>query len=178
MAAAKAIRNATGSSAELPTAAGVRAQLYLLNSQVNEVPGASGLFVLAALAIIAGLVGMVIHLRREPDVAESHDEGPRQLNVYKKYDCPVSRELIDRFAQMEESLTAAVRGQGIAADWSAHAKLAAEAEAELKKGEGPAAFRTRCKSLLLLAEAFNKSRQKDETFKPNWRSPDSQGLVG
>jgi hypothetical protein len=46
--AAAAIRNATGSSKGVPTAGGVRDQLYLLNSQINSVPGAGGTFQLSS----------------------------------------------------------------------------------------------------------------------------------
>jgi protein phosphatase len=134
----------------------------------NEAPGAVALFVLAALVIIGGLVGLVLHLRREPDVSASADDQPRELNVYKKYESPLTRELIDRFTKMEEGLAEGVKEQGIAVDWEAHAKLAAGAEAELKHGETPAAYRSRCRSLLILAEAYNKSRNKGEDFRPNW----------
>jgi protein phosphatase len=134
----------------------------------SEASGAAALFMLAAVVILGGLAGLVVHLRKGPEVAEAPDDKPRELNVYKKYECPLTRELIDRFTKMEEGLAEAVRGQGIGVDWAAHAKLAGEAEAELKRGEGPAAFRARCRSLLVLAEAYNKSRNKGEDFRPNW----------
>jgi protein phosphatase len=136
--------------------------------QFSEVSGAVPLFVLAALVILGGLAGLVAHLRKEPEVSEAPDDKPRELNVYKKYECPLTRDLIDRFTKTEEGLAEAVRGQGITADWHAHAKLAAEAEAELKRAEGSPAFRARCRSLLVLAEAYNKSRNKGEDFRPNW----------
>ena len=149
-------------------AAGCLLALLSLFLRDGEASLAMLLFVLAAMVIIAGLVGMVVHLRKEPEVSEATDDKPRELNVYKRYDCPLSRGVIDRFTKLEEQLAETVRGQSIVAAWDAHAKLAAEAEAELKKGESPAAFRSRCRSLLLLAEAYNKSRNKNEDFRPNW----------
>jgi protein phosphatase len=137
----------------------------------SEVALSVPLFVLSALVIVGGLVGLVLHLKKEPPPAETADDGPRPLNVYRKHECRVSKELVDRFTDLERSLAAAVRAQSVPFDWPAHQKLTAEAEAELKKGEGCTAFRARCLSLLFLADAFNKSRPKGEGFRPNFNSP-------
>src|SRR5439155_15148939 len=98
----------------------------------------------------------------------------RELKVYKSHDCTAGAELIERFVQLELSLVEAVRGQGVAADLDAHAKLSAAADAAATKPDVVAAFRARCASLLYLAEAFHKSRQKQEAFRPSWTpSPSS-----
>jgi len=138
---------------------------------MNEVGLSVLLFVLSALTIIGGLVGLVLHLRKDPPPSEAADDKPRPLNVYRKHDCRASRELVDRFTDLERSLAGAVRTQGVPLDWAAHQKLSAEADAELKKGEGCTALRERCASLLFLAEAFNKSRNKGEGFRPNFNGP-------
>ena len=36
------------------------------------------------------------HLRRTPTEAEEQNQGPRELNVYKKHECPITRGLIAR----------------------------------------------------------------------------------
>jgi protein phosphatase len=136
--------------------------------QVNTVPGAVPLFLLAATVILVGVVGLIAHLRKEPNESELADEGPRELNVYKQYECPITRSLIDRFGQMETMLAETMSGQKVEADWAAHTKLKTVAENEAKKGEGPAALQARCRSLLFLAEAYHRSRAKEETFKPSW----------
>jgi glyoxylate/hydroxypyruvate reductase A len=62
------------------------------------------------------------------------------------------------------------RAQDVPVDWAAHDKLAKAADAA--KAKPPAdAFRARCKSLLFLAEAFHKARNKEESFRPNFTSP-------
>ena len=63
-----------------------------------------------------------------------------------------------------------MRAQSVATDWDAHAKLAAQTEAEARKGD-ESAFLAQCRSLLFLAEAFHKARNKEETFRPSWTSP-------
>jgi PPM family protein phosphatase len=149
--------------------------LSLLMQQA-EVPGAMAFFVLAALLILGGLVGLIIHLQKEepPSVEITPDDTPRELHVYKTHDCVASAELIEKFVQIEASLLEGIRGQGVPTDFDAHAKLVADAEAAAAKPDVPAAFAARCASLLYLAEAFHKSRHKQEAFRPSWTpSPSS-----
>lgn len=133
---------------------------------------AAPLFLLSATTIGVGLVGLINHLRSQPAQVEEVDTGPRELNVYKQHECPITRALIDRFAQLEAMLAEMMRGKNVEADWAKYQKLSAAAEAEGKKGDSPAALQGRCRSLLFLAEAYHKSSRPDgESFKPNWRSP-------
>jgi protein phosphatase len=138
--------------------------------QVNDVPGAMVLFILAAFVILAGLAGLIVHFRQEPPEVEAVDDGPRPLNVYKRHDCPVNRATLERFGQLEATLADAMKGQKVPADWDAYAKVAGSAEAEGKKGDVVAAFRSRCRSLLFLSDVFHKARQKEESFRPSWTS--------
>jgi protein phosphatase len=71
---------------------------------------------------------------------------------------------------LERSLADALKEQDIAVDWDEYAKLAAAADSA-GKHEPVAAFRLRCESLLFLAEAFHRSRHKQESFRPNWTPP-------
>lgn len=78
------------------------------------------LFGLAAAAILAGLVGLTVQLKREPeDEPAQADDKPRTLNVYKKHDCSISPALAEKFAQLETTLIEGMKEQGIAADWDA-----------------------------------------------------------
>jgi protein phosphatase len=139
--------------------------------QSAEVPGSAALFVLAVIAIVTGLTGLIVHFRQEPEQVETVDEGPRTLNVYKRHECPLTRELVDRFVLLESSLADAMKGQKVPADWDAYAKVSAAADAEGKKSDVAAVFRARCRSLLVLSDAFHKARQKEESFRPSWTSP-------
>jgi protein phosphatase len=140
-----------------------------LTLQVNDYgAGAVPAFCLAAIGIVAGMVGVFLHLRKEPDEPQQPDDAPRELHVYKKHNCPLKRDVADRFADAERILIEAMRSQSVAADWDAHAKLNAEAETRLKKGSDSEAVASRCRSLLFVAEAFHKARQKEESFRPSW----------
>jgi protein phosphatase len=144
--------------------------------QQNEFPGAILFFVLAAVLILGGVIGLLVHSSKEPPpgVEVAPDDAPRELKVYKKHDCAVTADLTERFAQTEASLLEGMRGQGVPADYDAHTKLVAAAEGAVGQSDVLAAFRARCASLLFLSEAFHKARHKQESFRPSWTpSPSS-----
>jgi protein phosphatase len=154
--------------------AGCAVALLSLFAQQAAIPGAPVLFGLAAVFIVAGLIGLLIQSQKEPPPVElAADDAPRELKVYKKHDCTLNAALTEKFTDAESSLLEAMRGQGVPADFDQHAKLAAEAEAAAGKGDACAAFCARCRSLLFLAEAFHKARHKQESFRPNWTPPPS-----
>jgi protein phosphatase len=150
--------------------AGCASAALTMLMRVNEVPGAACFFLLAAGLVGAGVVGLIIEMLREapPGTVEVAAEAPRELHVYKTHDCTITPELNEQFAQMEASLLEGMRGQGIPADFAAHAQLASASEAAASKPDALEAFRARCASLLFLAEAFHKARHKQESFQPSW----------
>jgi hypothetical protein len=130
------------------------------------------LFGLAAILILGGLVGLIVHFRQQPTETEILDEGPRTLNIHKKHDSLVSRAVLDKLTTLETTLAEAMKGQKIPADWTNYSPLATAAEADAKRSDVVAAFRSRCRSLLFLSDSFHKARQKEESFRPSWKSPD------
>lgn len=157
-------------------AAGCGLALISLLMHQAALPAAMLLFVVSAVTILAGLLGLFVQVKKEPESkVPTGDDQPRTLNIYKRHECAVTKELADKFAEVEKALAEGMMGQGLPADWEAHARLVADAEnAADKPGECPA-FRARCESLLFLAEAFHKSRHKQESFRPSWKSPDAPG---
>ena len=157
---------------------GVGLALLSLLMQLLAVPGAAVLFILAAMLIVVGLVGLTINMQKEesPEAAQvAADAAPRELHYYKSHDCRVTAEVVAKFAQLEGQLLEGMRAQSIPADYEAHAKLAKVAETSVGKADTAlAAFRARCRSMLFLAEAFHKSRHKQEAFRPSWTPSPSQ----
>jgi PPM family protein phosphatase len=151
---------------------GIALALLSLLLQVSEAGTlATVLFVLAAVGIVVGLVGLVLYMQREepPGAAEvAADAAPRELHYYKAHDCRVTPEVLDKFAQLEAQLLDGMRTHNIPFDPDAHAVLATAADAPTAKGLPLPTFRARCRSLLFLAEAFHKSRHKQESFRPSW----------
>src|SRR6185312_15546988 len=153
--------------------AGSLVAMVSLAMQVNAIPGAAVLFLLAVVAIGAGIAGLAMQMRKEPEESALPNDAPRELRIYKQHACPVQRELAGKFANLEGQLIEAMKGQGIAADWDGYEKLAAEADARVKKNDDFASVAARCRSLLFLADAFHKARQKEESFRPSWtRKPE------
>jgi protein phosphatase len=149
---------------------GIGTALALLSLLMHsvEVFGATFLFLAAAVIIVAGLVGLILHVKKEPeDDPPQPDDKARALNVYKRHACAITPELIEQFAQLETSLAEGMRSQSIAADWDGYAKLSADNA----KSDRSEAFQARCQSLLFIAEAYHKSRHKTESFRPSWRPP-------
>lgn len=148
--------------------AGSVVALLSLALRLAEVPGAIPLFLVAAVVILGGLVGLVLDAKDEPDAsAPPPDDADRPLNVYKKHDCGITETIAERFEKMETELVAGMKTHDVPADWKAYEKLAAATE---KAGDPQSipAFRARCEALLFVAEAFHKSRHKAEAFRPNW----------
>jgi serine/threonine protein phosphatase PrpC len=155
-------------------AAGCGLALLSLAMHQAEITGAMLMFLVSAVAILAGVLGLFAQVRKEPELgpAAAHEQ-PRTLNVYKRHECAITPELAEKFAEVERSLAEGMTAQGVPVDWEAHRRLAAGAESPAPNPGGTPAFRARCESLLFLCEAFHKSRHKQEAFRPSWKSPDS-----
>jgi len=142
-----------------------------LGMQSEAIPGAAFAFSIAAIGIVAGLVGVFMQLKKEPEEAQPANDAPRELHVYKKHVCPVKKDFAEKFAEVERILVDAMKSQNVSADWDGYAKLVSDAEAKTKKSDESEAVAARCRSLLFLADAFHKARQKEESFRPSWTSP-------
>jgi protein phosphatase len=132
------------------------------------------LFLLGALIILVGIIGLVHSLLRTPSEAGEPNvpltdpelEQPRTLNIYRQHDCTITPERLSQFAETEQQLVTALKEHNIPVDWEAHAQLAGPEDGDLRD-----AFRLRCEAILLLADAFHKARHKQESFQPSWTSP-------
>ncbi len=154
-------------------ASGCALALLSLLMQQGSVAGAMLLFVVSAVIIVAGLLGLILQLKKEPETRTAPaEEAPRTLNVYKRHDCAITKDLAAKFAELETSLADGMKGQNVPVDWAANAKLVAAAENADGSLNDLMAFRARCESLLFLAEAYHKSRHKQESFQPSWKKPD------
>jgi protein phosphatase len=151
----------------------ILALLSLLMQQAN-VMGAMLLFVVSAVVILAGLLGLFIQVKKEPENQPLRpEEQARTLNVYKRHECAITRELAEKFAEVEKALAEGMMGQGLPVDWEAHARISAGVESSAPNTTTCPEFKARCESLLFLAEAFHKSRHKQESFRPSWKTPET-----
>ena len=144
--------------------------VLILKSQ--DLPGVVPVFFAATVLILAGIVGLILHLKHgahsATDAASSNNNG--ELHVYKGYSFDIGQPLFDRFAAKEAEIKIELDKRPNTIDWSKYQKLSDEAALNLGKSEPLAAFRYRCLAFQLLASAYNQDRNKEESFKPNWDS--------
>jgi protein phosphatase len=176
------VRAGAGSSAKLPSqlrkrkrlpwplavlvlgvvlAAGALALTYF------KVAGGGVIFGLAVLAILAGIVGLVIHQRRQQQVPEEEPFQPR-TRTYRQTSCKVDHELLDNLLKAEALLRQKAQEKEWPVDWDAHRTHLEAAERFRAKGKLADAFREGCRAVRPLTEALSRHRQKEEVFNPVW----------
>jgi serine/threonine protein phosphatase PrpC len=145
---------------------------------INELRGAAlALFAAATVLIIAGIIGLIFHLRKPSGggwhggSGHSGDDEPAELHVYKSYDFELGPSLLERMAELENMLRESLKGRDDEIDWSSYQRLTDEATAKQVTGDIVASFQTRCQAVQMLAVVYNKDRTKEEAFQPNWTSP-------
>lgn len=154
---------------------GILIAILSLLMHMGAVPGASGLFLVAAVIILGGLAGLFVHFKREPErTLAMDDDTPRELRFYKRHCCSITAEVIERFVQLEAALVQSLKTQEVPVDWESHGTLESSVKSGMAKGNEREVFQARCRSLLFLSEIYNKSRQKEEAFRPSWTTPNPQ----
>lgn len=138
--------------------------------QMQSVFGALPLFGVAAVLILAGIVGMVLHLNRTKHHTGEAAEPSQELRIYKTYPFELGQVIYDRFTEKDTELKDVLKDHPDV-DWAAHARFGEEAATKSQQGDWLAAFRARCQALQMLAVLFNQERGKGEEFRPNWDNP-------
>lgn len=136
--------------------------------RLSEIPGSVLFFLIAAALIVAGLIGLILQARNQSEMAETFESDQPELRLYRDYPFAVDADAVARFTALENKLRQEVNSQSVTVDWAAHGQHTAEAETFAGKGDWLAAFRARCLAVQTIAIPYNKHRQKDEAFKPNW----------
>jgi hypothetical protein len=131
-----------------------------------------GVFLLAAAAIVAGLVGVGWQLYRERTRPEDDEEETVGPPVHRRAACRVERSLVDRLIRQVEVLRQRAEEKGWEADWDTYRRFHEEGDDLLRRdgaaGDLDGAFRAYCLALLPLTTALNKHRHKEEAFTPVW----------
>ena len=137
---------------------------------VFEWTGGAVLFVLAAICVGIGLIGLGIQSQNAQARDEESDgpAEPRAPNIYRQYRCPIDQAMLDRFVKIDTQLLAHLQGKQWPHDAKAYQAHRDQVEAFLKVNDLPSAFRELCRGLQILGQSFNKHRQKEESFQPKW----------
>jgi PPM family protein phosphatase len=130
-------------------------------------------FLLSALLILSGLVGLYMHLRKKAAAAEEDPlmKTTSELHLYRDYNFTLDREIVERFQTLDVGLIQACKDRpelDAVVDWKAHNAFVTDADDKAKKDDWINAFAARFQAAMMLATAYNKHRNKDEDFRPNW----------
>jgi protein phosphatase len=135
--------------------------------QINQFPGGGITFLLAAAAILAGLVGLVLYYQREKRLREAEEDLP-QPRIHRKGPCRIERPLLDRLVQAVDVLRHRADEKRWEPDWNAYQEHRNQAEELLQHTDLPGSFREYCRAMLPLTQALGKQRNKEEVFQPVW----------
>jgi len=131
-----------------------------------KLPGGVPIFLAAAASLGAGLLGLML-AARDRDLKET-ESAPAEAHVYREFDCAIDPHYIERIAQAVTALDEQIHGSHWEADWDTCREHLAKAEICLRQGDLVCAFREKCRAMLLLMEAVQRQRGKEESFKPLW----------
>jgi protein phosphatase len=124
-------------------------------------------FVLAALALVAGMVGLLAHHAEEKRRASLEADRPTP-KIHRSQPCAIDRAMLDKVARAAQGLKQQALEKGWEADWDTYASLYDVAETHLSRGDRIAAFRDFCRAMQTLLAATRNQRGKGEVFQPNW----------
>ncbi len=142
--------------------------------QIAAWSGALFVFMLAAAAIVVGLIGLGQHYRNERQQGAAEDEPSSPPRVHRRAVCRIETPLIDRLARALALLKQRAEDNHWEPDRAAYEEHHERADDLLRSKDLVGAFREYCRAMLPLSQALNKHRKKEEVFQPIWdKSPES-----
>jgi protein phosphatase len=139
--------------------------------EFDKLPGSVPLFVVATVAILAGLVGLGVDYFRERQRLDAEDEEPSAPRIHRKATCRVEQPLLDKLARAVEVLRQRADEKRWEPDWNQYQEHAVAAGELLQKSDLTGAFREYCRAMLPLTRALQRLRNKEEAFQPVWDKP-------
>jgi protein phosphatase len=141
----------------------------MLTGQGGQVPA----FALGAVAIVAGLIGLVAQAVREHrSASQEENHEPRRLEIYSESPCNIDGTLLDKLVRAVAALRQHVVDKQWEADYETCDAHQVRGAQFLTRGDLVAAFREYCRSMRPLTEALHRQRNKEEVFQPVWdRAP-------
>jgi protein phosphatase len=140
--------------------------LLLILVDRKMVAAAVATFLLAALALILGLVGLHRAQRRQQLPPPEEEYGPPR--VYRRFRCQIDQAILTKLIEAESTVQDYAKANNWQVDWAAHQKYLQTAGQAFKNGDIVLAFREHCRALAQLTHALRYHRNKEEVFQPLW----------
>jgi PPM family protein phosphatase len=134
----------------------------------EHMKGTLVMLVLGAGAILAGLGGLFLHYLDNPEKEEEQDEDQPKPRIHRRKTFQLQQHFLDQLSQDLETLREQADAKKADVDWATfqvHHTLGNQLSTQ---GNLPAAFREYCLSMIPLSRAFQRLRNKEETFMPRW----------
>lgn len=143
---------------------------FVLCAANNAQSWATFFFATAVLSIGFGVVGLVLHARRQEKAPPPEVQTPTKASVYRQYPVRIDLALVERWSTAAVQLKEQLEARDWKVDWTAYKSQAETASRFIADGDLVAAFRQHCRALAILAAPFNKNRPKEEAFRPKWET--------
>ncbi|MCI0377967.1 MAG: protein phosphatase 2C domain-containing protein [Gemmataceae bacterium] len=142
-----------------------------------EVKGEVFTFIVAAIALLAGLAGLMVQNLRENREPLPEDYSNTEPRIHRETSCTIDVAVVQRLVQATATLEERIRENQWDAACETSKGHSENARRLQKQGDLPGAFREQCRGMLLLMEAVNRQKNKEETFLPLWDRPISPGQM-
>jgi serine/threonine protein phosphatase PrpC len=124
-------------------------------------------FLLAAAAIVSGLVGLLVIYNQERRRLANEPEAPR-LQIYRQACCRAAQPLLEDLARFLTASKQQIQDKQWDADWTAYQVHTESAEKFVSQGNLVDALREYCRAVQPLAETVQRQRPRGEVFQPVW----------
>jgi len=132
----------------------------------NRIEFGKATYILAAVVVVAGLLGLFIEHRREK--SQIVEAPPPMARVHRQTNCKIDRETVDKLARSSESLRQRASDLQTEADRATYRQHADAAAKFLETGDFTAAFREHCRAMRSVMDVFARLKTKVEMFQPVW----------
>lgn len=125
-------------------------------------------FLLAVGAIVAGLIGLGLHYRREQKQGLELEDAPTLPRIHRTASCRVEQPMLDMVMRNVKAMRQHADGHHWDFDHDYYDEHHTQADEFLAKSDLSGAFREFCRAMMPLSAALSKQRNKEEIFQPVW----------
>jgi protein phosphatase len=133
---------------------------------MDMIVGSLTVFILAALAILSGIMSLMFEQLREMRVVKQPEE--RVLQVYRQTACPLDMATYEKLVQSAKALEDGIKEKNWEYDVKAYQDKVKLAATLHKQQHVLDACREQCRAMMVLMDAVHRYRRKNEDFKPMW----------